>query len=47
VHDPASRDDRLDLHSSTFDVDERAIDIGVRVLVEAALDALGVQSEKG
>jgi amidohydrolase len=39
VHDPASRQ-RLDLHSSTFDVDERAIDIGVQVLVEAALDAL-------
>ena len=40
VHDPASTNDRLDLHAGTFDVDERAIAIGVRVLVETALDAL-------
>jgi amidohydrolase len=39
VHDPESRE-RLDLHSSTFDIDERAIDIGVEVLVETALRAL-------
>ena len=32
--------DAADLHSPTFDVDERAIGVGVRVLVQAALDAL-------
>jgi amidohydrolase len=41
VHDPASGGPRLDLHSSTFDVDERAIDLGVQLLTLAALDALG------
>jgi amidohydrolase len=41
VHDPASTSDRLDLHSSHFDVHEDAIAIGVRVLVETALSALG------
>jgi amidohydrolase len=41
VHDPDSGADRLDLHSSTFDVDERAIDLGVQLLVLATLDALG------
>ena len=40
VHDPRSSAPRLDLHASTFDVDERAIGIGVRVLVTAALDTL-------
>lgn len=40
VHDPATNQERLDLHSSSFDVDERAIDIGVAVLVHAALAAL-------
>jgi amidohydrolase len=40
VHDPARNQERLDLHSSSFDVDERAIDIGVAVLVHAALAAL-------
>ena len=35
VHDP-SWSDRLDLHSGAFDVDERAIDVGVRVLVATA-----------
>jgi amidohydrolase len=40
VHDPASTGPRLDLHASTFDVDERAIAVGVRVLVTAALTAL-------
>jgi len=40
VHDPAWGDDRHDLHSSTFDVHEGAIDVGVQVLVAAALDAL-------
>ena len=33
VHDPASTGPRRDLHASTFDVDERAIAVGVRVLV--------------
>jgi len=40
VHDPARGDDHHDLHSSTFDVHEGAIDVGIRVLVAAALDAL-------
>jgi amidohydrolase len=40
VHDPASTGPRRDLHASTFDVDERAIAVGVRVLVTAALGAL-------
>ena len=40
VHDPASLEPRRDLHASTFDVDERAIAIGVRVLVAATLAAL-------
>jgi len=40
VHDPRSSAPRLDLHASTFDVDERAIGIGVRILVTAALDTL-------
>jgi amidohydrolase len=39
VHDPASSE-RLDLHSGSFDVDERAIEIGVQVLVETARRAL-------
>ena len=30
----------LDLHQPTFDIDERALPVGVRVLVYAALDAL-------
>ena len=40
VHDPRTSAERLDLHASTFDVDERAIGAGVRVLVTTALDAL-------
>ena len=40
VHDPAWGDERGDLHSSTFDVHEGAIDIGIEVLVATALDAL-------
>ncbi|MDQ6650296.1 MAG: amidohydrolase [Actinomycetota bacterium] len=31
----------VDLHSGSFDVDERAIGLGVRVLAQAALDGLG------
>jgi amidohydrolase len=41
VHDPRTTAPRLDLHASTFDVDERAISVGVRALVTVALDALG------
>jgi amidohydrolase len=40
VHDPRSADERLDLHSSTFDIDERAIDVGVELLVRTALNQL-------
>lgn len=36
VHDPARGDERLDLHSGAFDVDERALDVGVRLLVNVA-----------
>jgi amidohydrolase len=46
VHDPANGTDRLDLHSSTFDVDERAIDLGVQLLVLTALDALGQPEDR-
>ena len=42
VHDP-SRGEQLDLHSSVFDVDERAIEIGVRVLVNTVLAGLREQ----
>lgn len=41
THDPASDGPRLDLHSATFDVDERAIGIGARLLASCALAALG------
>ncbi len=44
VHDPASLRPRLDLHASTFDVDERAIGYGVKVLVATALSALATFS---
>ncbi len=40
VHDPESDRGRLDLHSSDFDIDERAIAVGIRVLVTAAVRAL-------
>ncbi len=39
VHDP-ERGEQLDLHSGAFDVHEDAIDVGVRVLVAAALSVL-------
>jgi amidohydrolase len=35
THDPADEGPRLDLHAGHFDVDERAIGVGVRVLVAA------------
>jgi len=37
THDPRSTGPRLDLHASTFDVDERAIGVGVRILVNSVL----------
>ena len=37
THNPSWDRDRLDLHASTFDVDERAIGIGVQILVNSAL----------
>ncbi len=40
VHDP-ERTERLDLHSGAFDVHEGAIDVGVRVMIAAALMSLG------
>lgn len=40
VRDPAERDEPIDLHASTFDVDERAIAHGIRVLARTALLAL-------
>ena len=43
THDPRSTRSRLDLHASTFDVDERAIHHGVMVLASVALDTLAAQ----
>ena len=40
VHDSRSTARRLDLHASTFDVDERAIRVGALVLAATAMDAL-------
>jgi amidohydrolase len=40
VRDPESDAPAYDLHASTFDIDERAVAHGVRVLVLAALTAL-------
>lgn len=40
VHDPESSSPRLDLHASTFNVDERAIRCGATVLAVTALLAL-------
>ena len=40
THDPSSGAERQDLHSATFDVDERAIGIGARLLAACALAAL-------
>jgi amidohydrolase len=39
VHDRTRSGPMLDLHSSHFDIDETAIAVGIRVLVEAALAA--------
>ena len=43
VHDPRGGSNHHDLHSGAFDVDERAIEIGVRVMVRTALAALDHQ----
>jgi len=40
THDPDSGDTRQDLHSATFDVDERSIGIGATVLAGCAIAAL-------
>lgn len=40
VHDPALGDSYHDLHSGEFDVDERAIDVGVTLMTNLALAAL-------
>lgn len=40
THDPNWPGERLDIHSGRFDVDERAIGLGVRLLAGAALDLL-------
>lgn len=40
VGDPTDGRNVLDLHAGNFDVDERAIAVGIRVLTEVALDAL-------
>lgn len=47
VHDPSAVGPRLDLHASTFDVDERCIGYGVRLLVVTALTALRRLSLEG
>jgi amidohydrolase len=36
--------EQLDIHQSNFDVDERAIGLGVRVFVRTALGALSVDA---
>ncbi|MGZ8734525.1 MAG: amidohydrolase [Acidimicrobiia bacterium] len=40
VHDPTSTEPRRDLHAGTFDVDEGAIEVGIRVLVTATVAAM-------
>ncbi len=47
VHDPKSTAPRLDLHAGSFDVDERAIGYGVRVLTATAVAALSRLAEAG
>lgn len=41
VRRPGAAGPQLDLHQSTFDIDENALAVGVRLLVHAALTALG------
>ena len=40
THDPSSGAERLDLHASTFDVDERCLALGTTLLTLTALEAL-------
>jgi amidohydrolase len=40
VHDPATGDRRVDLHSGEFDVDDRAIGVGIEVMVALVEDRL-------
>jgi amidohydrolase len=42
VHDPTKGETHLDLHAGSFDVDERAIGIGIGVLAGAAVRALAL-----
>jgi metal-dependent amidase/aminoacylase/carboxypeptidase family protein len=44
THDPDSNEARQDLHSATFDVDERAIAIGATLLAASALRSLDLHS---
>lgn len=44
THDPSGDGPRLDIHSGRFDVDERAIPIGVRLLVASAHRLLAAAS---
>jgi amidohydrolase len=44
THDPDSQGPRLDLHASTFDVDERAIGVGVQILVNSVLGWQNLES---
>jgi amidohydrolase len=46
THDPADPGPRLDLHAGHFDVDERAIAIGVRLLVAGAWRRLNTQAPR-
>jgi len=46
VHDPASNGPRLDLHAGHFDVDERAIAVGVRVLTSVARTYFGTTARR-
>ncbi len=40
VHDPSWGESRLDLHSGAFDVGETSLDVGIKLLVQTALDSL-------
>jgi amidohydrolase len=44
VHDPESGHPRIDLHTGNFDVDERAIGVGIRVLTRVVLNAATLRS---
>jgi hypothetical protein len=46
VHDPRSTAPRLDLHAGTFDVDEGAIEVGIRVLVAATVAAMTTLADR-